>query len=204
MTQIALPNSTFYKLTYDSTYGLINKITYPNGGYVSYVWGLNSLSANIWFPDLNGNMDGCEAEYSTPAVMHRYVSFDGSHTALEQDFSYQTTWTSPNSWTKTTTVATTDFVGGESYTTVYTYSSYEENLQPNVYTNFGGLVPTEHTIQYKDSSGNILRTETKAWQDPYELLSQWPDPSFPHRTEYDFRIQEGAERCRGASTRKRR
>lgn len=32
----------------------------------------------------------------------------------------------------------------------------------------------------------------------------WPDPRFPHRTEYDFRIQEGAERCRGASIRKRR
>ena len=35
-------------------------------------------------------------------------------------------------------------------------------------------------------------------------LRAWPDPRFPHRTEYDFRIQEGAERCRGASTRKRR
>ena len=32
----------------------------------------------------------------------------------------------------------------------------------------------------------------------------WPDPRFPHRTEYDFRIQEGAGRCRGASIRKRR
>ena len=31
--------------------------------------------------------------------------------------------------------------------------------------------------------------------DVYVLL--WSDPRFPHRTEYDFRIQEGAERCRG-------
>lgn len=35
-------------------------------------------------------------------------------------------------------------------------------------------------------------------------MGRWPEPSFPHITEYDFRIQEGAERCRGASTRKRR
>ncbi|HUA93878.1 MAG TPA: hypothetical protein VL991_14990, partial [Terracidiphilus sp.] len=32
----------------------------------------------------------------------------------------------------------------------------------------------------------------------------WPDPRFPHRTEYDFGIQEGAEGCRGASTPRRR
>jgi hypothetical protein len=37
-----------------------------------------------------------------------------------------------------------------------------------------------------------------------EANALWPDPSFPHRTGYDFRIQEGAERCRGASTQKRR
>jgi hypothetical protein len=35
-------------------------------------------------------------------------------------------------------------------------------------------------------------------------VQYWPDPRFPHRTEYDFRIQEGAERCRGASTPRRR
>jgi len=35
-------------------------------------------------------------------------------------------------------------------------------------------------------------------------LLRWPEPSFPHRTEYDFRIQEGAGRCRGASIRRRR
>jgi predicted enzyme related to lactoylglutathione lyase len=29
-------------------------------------------------------------------------------------------------------------------------------------------------------------------------------PHFPHRTGYDFRIQEGVGRCRGASIRKRR
>jgi hypothetical protein len=51
------------------------------------------------------------------------------------------------------------------------------------------------TTSYTDALGMTALSVTS---------TGWPDPRFPHRTEYDFRIQEGAERCRGASTRKRR
>ncbi len=36
------------------------------------------------------------------------------------------------------------------------------------------------------------------------VFAQRPDPCFPHRTEYDLRIQEGPEGSRGASTPRRR
>jgi len=44
VSAITLPNGQQYKFSYDQTYGLVNKITYPSGGYVSYQWGLDPQS----------------------------------------------------------------------------------------------------------------------------------------------------------------
>lgn len=42
VSQIVLPNGQKYTFSYDPTYGTLSKITYPSGGYVRYVWGVNS------------------------------------------------------------------------------------------------------------------------------------------------------------------
>ncbi len=173
--QITLPNNTSYAFSYDSSYGLLSKITYPGGGFVSYSWTLNPLSEFQALPDaLGGGNTGCLWQYDTPAVAQRSVSFDGVHIALQQTFSYSTTWSSnPKSWTtKTTTVTTTDNITGLTYTTVYTYSAYTAPRQPNDYSPYQPQIAVEQTVVTKNSSGTTLRTLTKTWYDEYELKSQ--------------------------------
>src|SRR5207249_2600259 len=104
------------------------KITYPNGAYVRYVWGLNPKATyefelprqiptsppQTTGPPAAGEV--CEYIFDSPAVSKRFVSFDGTHEVLEQDFSYSTTWAGNSSnnyqtWTqKQTTVTTNDLV----------------------------------------------------------------------------------------------
>src|SRR5215470_4929030 len=103
ITQITLPNGRSYQFQYDPTYGMVSKIIYPTGGYVRYVWGLNptstsSIAVAHWNqssggPPPNPSVDVCEYLFPTVAVQHRYVSFDGTHEVLQQDFTYSaTTW----------------------------------------------------------------------------------------------------------------
>lgn len=40
ISSLELPNGQSFTFGYDTTYGLLNKITYPTGGYVRYVWGM--------------------------------------------------------------------------------------------------------------------------------------------------------------------
>ena len=49
VSQVVLPNGQTYTLTYDPTYGMLSKITYPTGGYVRYVWGLNSRAQALQY-----------------------------------------------------------------------------------------------------------------------------------------------------------
>jgi hypothetical protein len=112
ISAITLPNNAHYYLYYDGTYGLLNKIVYPTGGYVRYVWGMNAQSEHGTFADMYGNPAACEEYFGTPAVLHRYVSFNGSTEVLQQDFTYSTTWNG-NQWTsKQTTVTTHDLLRG--------------------------------------------------------------------------------------------
>jgi len=175
ITKITLPNNTFYQFSYDSTYGLVNKITYPTGGYVSYTWGINSLSEFGSFePPGGGRPDSCQYHYDTPVVLHRYVSFDGVNIALQQDFTYATNWSGNTyAWnTKTTTVKTTDLITGAVSTTAYTYSPISVPRQPNDWSQYQPQVPVEQSSVYKDSGGNTLRTVNKTWFDQYLLNSQ--------------------------------
>jgi YD repeat-containing protein len=123
VTAITLPNGNQYQFTYDPTYGELNKITYPSGGYVSYVWGLNPQSDIFMFPgEFGGVTTACQYILDIPAVLHRYVSFDGSTIALQQDFSYSTSWNTSGWGTKQTIVTTHDVVRGTTFQTVYTYA----------------------------------------------------------------------------------
>ncbi|MGA2236989.1 MAG: RHS repeat-associated core domain-containing protein [Terriglobales bacterium] len=193
VTRMEEPDGLYYTFTYDPTYGLLSEITYPTGAYVQYTWGVNSLSDATGFSTpgayvnsynnpihitLGVNMNtSCLFEHDTPAITKRVVSYDGVHAAQEQDFSYATNWPSGyNSgvWTsKQTTVTTKDLLtnGTPSFQTIYNYSPYD------VYFDLGSnLVSSplviENTVIYKDTSGNVLRTVTKAWNYPNQLAGE--------------------------------
>jgi len=185
VSTIKLPDGQFYHFYYNGDpYGLLSKIGYPDGGYVSYAWGANPLSDRLtwsytYVTQLDTEVDPCMAEYDTPAVLHRYVSFDGINIAEQQDFSYSTVWALDNVgqpyWTsKQTTVTTTDLSkpGHPSYQTVYSYVPYAVPFPPNTPTMTPGVisvtllpdnVPHESSIVYKDTNGAVLRTIAKTW-----------------------------------------
>jgi len=183
LTDITLPNQQKYHFSYDAN-GLLNRVTYPTGAYVSYVWDRNQLSEGAHFktPAPNGTPGDCGFIYDTYAIVHREVSFDGVNVALQQDFKYQTNFPASSpypaslvNWTgKQTTVVTrdcaqTNYVGCSTSpdalvaTTVYTYGPYLVALQPNDPSVDTTQIPVEQTIIYQDGSGKTLETVTKGW-----------------------------------------
>ena len=114
VSSIALPNGQQYVFSYDAVYGVVNRVTYPTGGYVRYVWGLNQDSTyGRWVTNLNVlNVPAsfCNFQYDTPAILDRYVSFDGVTEVQHQQFSYSTNWAGGCcGWaSKSTTITTTD------------------------------------------------------------------------------------------------
>lgn len=177
VSSIQLPNGQSYQFQYDSTYGLLNKIIYPTGAYVSYEWGQSQQpSDTITYPDAESTsyLYGCTLEYNAPVILHRYVSYDGVSIAQQQDFTYSTNIVGPaNNW-KTTVVTTSDKVrpGSPSFQTTYTYSSFNVGSPPDEFTLIANLVPLEKTVTTKDFSGAVLNTVSKTWQDPNTLLSK--------------------------------
>ena len=176
ISSITLPNGESYQFSYDTTTGLLQKITYPTGGYVRYVWAIQADWENAAFSDTQGGANACLYEYGVPVVSDRYVSFDGnpSHEVLQQQFQYSVTWSGvTGDWTaKSTTVTTTDSSRGANSTTTYNYSPYGVGYPPNDFGYFASLVPVESSITYNDWSTNgsgLLRTVTKEWWDQYLL-----------------------------------
>ena len=82
-------------------------MVYPNGGYISYSFGAQTLSLDT-AASRDANNGICEYHYDAYALQHRYVSYDGSTIALQQDFAYTTQWNQIDWATKTTTVTTHD------------------------------------------------------------------------------------------------
>jgi hypothetical protein len=168
ISSIILPNGKQFTLTYDSTYGMLTKIVYPSGGYIRYVWGLNSQAeAGSWSYKANGTSYGWACRYDFPAVTDRYVSFNGNTEVLHQHFVYDTNWpnNTSSSWNyKTTTVTTTDLVRNTSFTTAYTYAPLGTAAVPNCGSCYlTQQVPVEQSIQYNDIGGKPLKTVTKNW-----------------------------------------
>lgn len=114
------------------------------------------------------------------------VYFDGVTKALEQDFSYATTWSTgganpyglPNGaqfWTsKTTTVTTKDWLrsGTPSYKTIYTYIPSISWPQDPTSTSAPSELPLESKIVYQDTTGSVLRTVTKTWNSSNQLAGE--------------------------------
>ena len=177
ISEIDLPNGQTYSFGYDNTFGLVNKITFPGGGYVRYNWNLNQSSddgrAQHSFAVNNAvYLRTCTFTLDTPAVVDRYVSYDGQTEVLHQHFAYSTNY-SPvppflgEPWVKRTTVTTTDSVTGHSFITEYNYGPMKADTGSFWRNN---IVPVERSVVYKDGSGNILRTENKTWGNIFEPI----------------------------------
>ncbi len=197
ISAITLPNQQSYKFSYDSTYGLLNQITYPTGGWIKYTWALNSQSEIGSYPDAEGNPNSCNYSYDWPAIQHRSVSFDGTNIALQQDFSYSIVWASGHgSWVTKQTIVTThdcarnnfNCIGAPTFTATYSYTAITPPLQPYDLESFGGQVPVENTVVTTDWTGGTLQTVTKTWSDIYEMSCQSTTlPTGPiSRTDYSY------------------
>ena len=178
---LTLPNGEKYQFQYDPTYGVLSKVVFPSGGYISYTWGLNPMSQFTSLEYQKVQVNGityfpCYFRHDFYAVTHRYVSYDGVNVALQQDFSYSTTWNAsfPTQWqSKQTTVTTHDLVrpGQPHYDTIYTYVPF--TLPPQIpFDNPGGQTSLESVITYKGTSGTVLKTVRKNWLTQYELAGE--------------------------------
>ena len=204
VSAIILPNGQQYSFTYgnggtgNNNWGRLTKITFPDGGYVRYVWGINSQSKatfqtwplNTSTPYAQGN-GSVWAIVDTPAITDRYVSYDGTTEVLHQNFSYSTALVeNPMSgqvayWTsKSTKVTSYDLVrssSAASAVTTYTYSPIGVFQGPNdgqhqpAGSNPTGWqapqVPLEASVVYQDGSGHMLKTVNKAWYDQYQMVA---------------------------------
>ena len=205
---IKLPNGESYEFAYDSDdpslydasgqgpFGLVSKITYPDGGYVRYVWGLNTLSDLVSFQDNTQTYRNnyCQYQYGTPVILFRYVSLDGQTESQEQDFSYSTTWDTNDRtfWDSKQTVAKTiltpsDLNTGTFFYSVYTYGPTSQPTPPNDYTQTAAEIPEELTVAENNSNGNTLRTTNKTWLDQYLLTCEsTTQDGTTKRTDYKY------------------
>lgn len=182
ISEIDLPNGQKYTLSYSAPYGRVSRITFPGGGYVRYVWGLNSSSAStaqFWTPQA-GLGESCYLVFDQPAIKDRYVSYDGVTEALHQSFAYSTTWITPTPtsdywWTgKGTTVNTTDLVTNQTTVTSYSYLPFQAE-GASLYSTWYGVrssVPVESKIVYSDGIGHTLKTVNKTWKNPFALIGE--------------------------------
>jgi RHS repeat-associated protein len=176
ISAITLPNGQQYKFLYDSTYGLLGQIIYPSGGWIKYQWALNPQSEVTAFTDAAGGANGCEYTYDWPALSHRYVSFDGTNIALQQDFIYNppTVWgPGHTAWTNKQTIVTThDLIQGGIFQTTYSYTPVTPRNQPYSPDAIAVQIPVESTVVYADWNSATLKTSTKTWQDAYKMVCE--------------------------------
>lgn len=195
LTTLTLPNGKTYQFFYEPNWGMLSKIVYPTGGYVSYTWGVNHNSEAGQDSGADGTTTfSCQYDYDTPVVTDRYVSFDGSTQVLHQTFAYTTTWEAdPSLYSqKTTKVTTYDLVRGGNFQTVYTYSGQGVQPQPNAAEYITTQTPVESQIQYNDwasNGGGILKTVNKTWNfvNPNEMTCESTTlGSLTSRTDYTY------------------
>jgi RHS repeat-associated protein len=205
ITAIELPNNQSYKFSYETSTptlgtppyysGLLNKITYPTGGYVRYVYNTDSLAyPKDFYPDSTGSFV-CHEHYDSIAVQDRFVSFDGTSEPLHQHFAYYTDWvqgplsSGQRVWDYKTTTVTT-YVGSSTYTTTYKYYPAGINANPgdgafvisngnlNWGPNVGSYAPVEGKILYQTGTAPLttLQTTYKSWQNQYQLNCELRNP----------------------------
>jgi YD repeat-containing protein len=168
ITSIQLPNGKTYTFSYDPIYGVLDKITYPTGAWVSYDWNLYPQYAEGTFTGQNQvlgttiiDYTHCAYYYGMVMISGRHVSFDGQHEALTQSYFYG------SYGSKSTRIETTDDALGTSYTTTYTYGGMIDipNTLPLKvdYSPIASSTPVEQSIVYKDVNSAVLQTVNKTW-----------------------------------------
>jgi RHS repeat-associated protein len=208
------PNDT----TLQNSYGLINEIVYPGGGWIKYKWNVATSGQESDYSEmatLNGNgltshqsHPGCFVRYSTPKLIWRQVSYDGVNPAQTQVFTYSTNWgggnwvSSPTDWSsKTTTVQTTDNLTGKKSFVVYTYGSAMSpgGGQPMSSGGVAAQIPVEHIVQYydgADTNAPLLRTVTKSWYDTNSLQEEdVTENGKTKKTTYCYFLAAGGNNC---------
>lgn len=81
VSSLSLPNGQAYTFKYDQTYGLVNEIDYPNGGWVKYSWGFPGTYSTLasfdgLAPDGVSSVSGaCDFLYSPPVITQRQVGY---------------------------------------------------------------------------------------------------------------------------------
>lgn len=187
ISSITLPNGGKYNFYYNNPYGLLSEIDYPDGGWVRYTYTLSTTSynepASYTSNGVNGGSPqagGCQFQYSKPVIASRTVGFIPGVTALTQNFTYGTTWSTASNyihWTqKNTSVTTQDNILGESALTAYTYSpgaSY--NASPyNFPISVAADIPLEQTIQYYNwgNTSSPVRAVSKSWFDIFDISGE--------------------------------
>ena len=184
VSSLSLPNGQAYTFKYDQTYGLVNEIDYPNGGWVKYSWGFPGTYSTLasfdgLAPDGVSSVSGaCDFLYSPPVITQRQVGYShGSGPALTQTFQYSTVWDQTNSdvWdSKTTTVTTLDNVTGKQAITKYTYAPVDQPIVPGAGGQQPSQIPVETQVQTFDWGNNTtpLQTVNKTWQNQFEMTSE--------------------------------
>jgi RHS repeat-associated protein len=187
---IYLPNGEKYSFQYDTRFGLLKRIDYPNGGWVTYAWQLSSEAPNTGLSDflhfpaqlqpLSSN-DLCNYQYAVPVIEQRQVGYTPGTTALTQTFTYTTNWNASGSpiesqWlSKVTTVTTTDNVTGKTFKTAYTYVPGVYQHPPTRYAAaWLPQIPVEQSVVTYDwgPSTAFILSQSKVWADPYEMTSE--------------------------------
>lgn len=174
VNEIDLPNGQKYSFLYDGVHGKVSKITFPDGGYVRYIWGENTSAqlAHMTWTDPSNNPASCDFIYDIPAISDRYVSFDGSTEVLHQHFAYSTAW-SGNTWaSKTTVVTTTDLLTGQITITQYGYGAVSgDNNAYVTQSPLLNLIPVESSVTYEDGSGKAFKSVNKTWLTSHVMAS---------------------------------
>lgn len=113
LTSLSLPDGTSYKFYYDPLYATIDKIAFPTGGYVRFVWGIKPVAEQV---------KGVASE-SALVVTDAYISND-SGGEDHWNYSYPQNVTLPVQWTSTVTApdgSYTNYIGGGvSFSTIFT------------------------------------------------------------------------------------
>ena len=241
ISSITLPNRQAYHFYYgddnpnglSNPYGLLSEIDYPDGGWVRYTWKLSDTYSDLAdYPSgineaYSGNPayavlpDGCQFQYTAPVVATRTVGFGGSTAALQQSFTYSTTWDSqfPNRWdSKNTSITTTDDVVGKTSLKTYAYGYTFAGSDAYIYTNSPPQIPMELTVNSYDwgNTSTPIDISNKAWLDQYELACEFhtqngtssghfyqyaPGVQVSDDKEYDFgQIANPGSVCTGVST----
>ena len=97
ISTLALPNGKQFTFHYDPTWGLLDEVDYPDGGWVKYTWKLSDNNSqvaqfsgeNYKNPSIPPYVGACNYQYRTPVVATRTVGFSaGSSAAQTQTFTY--------------------------------------------------------------------------------------------------------------------